>query len=152
MVGKFTGLVLNLDKTIVFDHAQSVPMHVSGVLCQNTPIKYLGIYIGLGDLTKLNFDIVLKKACQITLKWSKLKLLLPARVMVSKVFIFSTFVHVCNCAWITNDQIQLIQNILNNFVWNGWNKVKQSIMYSPILASSLNMIDICRVLHSLCTK
>ena len=118
MVGKFTGLVLNLDKTIVFDHAQLAPVYVSGMLCQNTLIKYLGIYVGLGNLTKLNFDVVLKKVQQIILKWSKCKLSLPARVMVSKVFIFSTFVHVCNYAWISNDQIKLIQHILNNFVWN----------------------------------
>ncbi len=49
LVGKFMCLVLNLDKTVAFDHKQLVLAHVIGVLIQNEPVKYLGIYVGLGD-------------------------------------------------------------------------------------------------------
>ncbi len=77
---------------------------------------------------------------------------LPARVLVSKIFVFSTFVYVCNCTWITSDQVKLIQNILNNFVWNGRHKVQQATMYLSVLLGGLNMINIQNVLHSLHTK
>ncbi len=102
-VGKYTGLVLNLKKTFVFDHRQVVPTHVAGVLIQSALVKYLGIFVGLGDLSKQNFETVLRKARKIINNWSKRKLSLPARVLVSKTFVFSMFVHMCNCAWITND-------------------------------------------------
>ena len=149
MVRKYTSLTLNLDKMIVFNYNQLVPVKIARVLVHNELVKYLGVYIGLGNLTRMNFEVALRKARNVIGKWGKCKLSLPARVMVSKIFVFSTFVHICNHAWITADQIKLIQNILNNFVWNGWTKIKQ---YSPILAGGINMINIKNVLHMLRAK
>ncbi len=55
-VGCFTGLCLNLDKTIAFDLTAAHKLHIAGVCICNTPIKYLRVYLGLGNLCKMNFE------------------------------------------------------------------------------------------------
>ncbi len=103
MVGKYTGLNLNLDKTVAFSHHQKVSISFAGVLVHSAPVKYLGVMVGAGDLTKHNFAHVLEKAYLVTKHWSKRNLSLLAKVLVSKTLIFSTFVYICNCSLITND-------------------------------------------------
>ncbi len=49
-VGTFTGLTLNIDKTIAFDPNAAEKLVVVDVQVQSHPVKYLGIYLGLGDL------------------------------------------------------------------------------------------------------
>ncbi len=90
-VGTFTGLELNLSKTITFN------LHVVGLTVQNgvsvrcAPVKYLGAYLGLGDLSKMNFEQPLQKAHTILSKWSNWNLTLNARILVSKSFLLSVF-------------------------------------------------------------
>ena len=55
-VGSFTGLKLNLDKTIAFDSRAQGKLKVSGVEIRCAPVKYLGTYLGLGDMSHLNFE------------------------------------------------------------------------------------------------
>ena len=116
---------------------------------QNTPVKYLGTFVGSGNLSKLNFELTLRKACRITSHWSKRNLTLPARVLICKTFIFSTFVHVCNCSYITTAQVKLLQKVLNEFLWRGQRPV---IMYTPVSHGGLNMINIKNTVHVLQLK
>ncbi len=55
-VGKFTGLSLNLDKTIAFNHKSCSRHVIHGIQMDKTPVKYLGAYLGVGDLSHLNFE------------------------------------------------------------------------------------------------
>ncbi len=55
-VGTFTGLSLNLVKTIAFSHRCVEPMKIAGIMVANKPIKYLGVHLGIGDLSVLNFE------------------------------------------------------------------------------------------------
>ncbi len=73
-------------------------------------------------------------------------------MLVSKTFIFSTFIHVCNCAFITTAQVELLQKILNEFLWHGRNKIRPMVMYAPVLQWGLNMINIKNVLSTLHVK
>ena len=70
-IGTFTSLCLNMDKTIAFDLNASNKIKQVGVEVGSTPVKYLGAYLGLGDLKKLNFDSLLKKAKAIAARWNK---------------------------------------------------------------------------------
>ncbi len=62
-VGQFMGLNLNLDKTIAFYYKQIGTLTVAGVMVRNAPVKYLGAYLGQGDLSQMNFGKPLKAAC-----------------------------------------------------------------------------------------
>ena len=55
-VGSFTGLTLNLEKTLAFNHKCVGKHWVYGVQMSSSPVKYLGAYLGKGDLTKMNFE------------------------------------------------------------------------------------------------
>ncbi len=104
-VGTFTGLTLNLDKTIAFDPSIGTKMSSAGITIGSSPIKYLGAYLGLGDVSKLNFEGPLCKAKAVIVKWNKCSLTLDARILVVKTFVFSVFVHILNTVYITMHQI-----------------------------------------------
>ncbi len=60
-IGTFTGLCLNMDKTIAFDPNASNKIKQASVVVGSTPVKYLGAYLGLGRLGKVEFWITLEK-------------------------------------------------------------------------------------------
>ncbi len=90
-VGTFTGLHLNIDKTIAFNCEIVGERIIARVSTRNTPVKYLGVFLGLGDLTKLNFEQPLRKACGIMNKWNNHHLTLDAHILISKTFLFFCF-------------------------------------------------------------
>ena len=55
-VGTFTGLHLNIEKTIAFSIVKCPEYKV------NKPVKYLGAYLGMDDNSDLNFSKPLNKA------------------------------------------------------------------------------------------
>ncbi len=61
-VGYFTGLHLNLEKTLAFNPQVQHKFTCAGITIGSTLVKYLGVFLGLGDLTKLNFEVPLRKA------------------------------------------------------------------------------------------
>ena len=115
---------------------------VAGVQVCNAPVEYLGAYLGMGDLTSLNFEQPLRVAWNKIWYWNKQNLSLFAHVTVLKTFVFSLFVHVLNCVWITPLQLDIIQKMLNDFLWKGLNKVKQSTAYANLDHGGLKMIHI----------
>ncbi len=107
-VGSFTGLQLNLDKTIAFNASAQGKLQVAGVAICNSPVKYLGASLGLGDLSRLNFETLLRKARALVAHWNRRSLTLDARILVVKTFIFSVFVHVLNTVHITSNQLDIV--------------------------------------------
>ena len=151
-MGSFTGLELNLSKTIAFSYQEIDKCVITSVQVVSKPVKYLGAYLGYGDLTQLNFEKPLQKARNKIACWNKRHLTLSARVMVLKTFIFSVFIHILNSVVVTNDQIYLIQSMLNDFLWKGRNCVKQSVSCVPISDGGLNMIYIKNTVYLLHAK
>ncbi len=60
-VGIFTGLQLNLSKTIAFAMNGSKRI-VAGIEVDSHPVKYLGAFLSLEDLSEMNFNKPLSKA------------------------------------------------------------------------------------------
>ncbi len=56
MVGSFTGLQLNINRMIAFCPSAGKSCFVAGIEVGSHPVKYLGAYLGMGDLSKLNFE------------------------------------------------------------------------------------------------
>ncbi len=81
------------------------------------PIKYLGAYLGISDLSKLNFEAPFQKMKSVLSRWSKRPLTLDARILVCKMFAFSIFTYVLNCIFISTHQLDIIQKALMDFVW-----------------------------------
>ncbi len=77
-VGAYTGLHLNISKTIAFSCVATDKYYIEGIQVACKPVKYLGAFLGYGDLTKLNFEIPLKKVQNKIQYWNKHHLTLPA--------------------------------------------------------------------------
>ncbi len=71
---------------------------------------------------------------------------------MAKTFIFSLFVHILNCVYISSEQLDLLQKILNNFLWRGRNKIKTSVSMSPETNGGINMIHVKNIVHCLWVK
>ncbi len=99
-VGRLIGLTLNLDKTIAFS-PKAIGFHmIHGIQMSNSPVRYLGAFLGIGDLSSLNFEKPLRIARQKIHAWNSRNLTLPARVTVAKTFIFSLFTHILNVVYV----------------------------------------------------
>ncbi len=151
-IGQFTGLTLNLDKTIAFSPKFHGIHYVHGIQISNTLVKYLGAFLGTGDLSTLNFEKPLRVARQKIRVWSSHTLTLKARVTVEKTFIYSLFIHVLNVVYIRNDQLELLQKLLNDFLWHGKNKIKNKLNTSPNKNGGMNMIHVKNSVHCLWVK
>ncbi len=151
-IGTFTGLYLNMNKTIAFDPNASNKIKQAGIEVGFIPVKYLGAYLGLGDLTKLNFDLPLKKARAIVARWNKYSLTLDACILVAKTFIFSIFVHVISMVSIKVEQLDVIQKLLLDFIWRGRLRMKMSVFAAPFELGGMKMLHICNVVHALRVK
>ncbi len=71
-VSRFTGLMHNLDKTLALGPNVTVTK-VAGVCVDNKPVKYLGAFLGVGDLSDMNFENALAKVCGVVAKMAKKK-------------------------------------------------------------------------------
>ncbi len=151
MFGTFTGLQLNLSKMIAFVMSGN-KRTVAGVEVDSQPVKYLGAFLGLEDLSEMNFNKPLSKAQNNSQSWNKRNLTLTARVLVSKTFITSIFIHTLNSVFIHTHQIQLIQQLLNDFVWRGRPRVHQSVACASLHDGSLNMMYVKNVVCGLRVK
>ena len=65
-VGRFTGLMLNLDKTITLG-PNVKEAKIAGVCVNNKLVKYLGVE----DLSDMNFENALAKVQVIAARWRK---------------------------------------------------------------------------------
>ncbi len=152
MVGSFTGLQLNINKTIAFCPSVGKSCFVAGIEVGSCPVKYLGAYLGMGDLSKLNFERPLQNARSKLKKWGAQNLTLQAKVLVLKTFVFSLFTHMLNVVYISQEQLETIHKILNDFLWGGWNQIKHSVACSDVCKGGLNMINIKNTVHVLWLK
>ena len=72
--------------------------------------------------------------------------------VVLKTFIFSIFVHLLNCVFLTNTQLEVIQKLLLDFLWKGKARLKMSTIMSPPSWGGLKILHVKNVLHVLCVK
>ncbi len=80
---RYTGLTLNLLKTVVFTMQQKAPKEVQGILVTHDPVKYLGAFLGTSNQPEeRNFEHILCKFKTMASKWQSHSLILPAQVVV----------------------------------------------------------------------
>ncbi len=70
--GQYTGLTLNLDKTMVFDSRAQNKYKYCGVTVTNKPMKYLGMHLGVGEASvELNLQKAIEKMRTVAAQWQK---------------------------------------------------------------------------------
>ena len=115
--GAYTGLNLNLSKTVIFDLNLTQVDVFPDVVVTNEPVKYLGAYLGLGSkVEQMNFDIIFSKMKAKISRWRYRVISLEARVLVIKTLIFSCCTHILNVTYILSKHLEQIKHLLNKFL------------------------------------
>ncbi len=151
--GEFTGLQLNLAKTVVYSSACERDYQFHGITVTGNPVKYLGTYIGKGDTaTILNLDSALSKMKTMAQRWKHQTLSLTARIVVFKTMIFSQVVHILNTMYVAPKTINFLQKYANDFLWRGHNRVNTEMVQNPLSLGGLNQINVKHFMHNLHVK
>ncbi len=85
-------------------------------------------------------------------KWNNRKLTLDARILISKTFIFAMFTHIFNCVFLLPSQINMVQKLLNNFIWKGRSHVWLSVFGAKYSSGGMKMLCVRDVVHTLQVK
>ncbi len=139
LCGKYTGLSLNLSKTIAFDPFGCVDNSL-GIQVTNKPVKYLGTYLSMDPtVEQLNFEVIKSKMKSKINHWKNKVVSLQGCILVIKVLIFSYCTHILNTTYIASKHLDQIQHMLNEFLWHD-NKVSQQIFCQDFAAGGLRML------------
>ncbi len=150
---QYTGLTLNLQKTIVFSHSIKEPTTMCGIKVTNDPVKYLGVYLGIGTKPEiLNFKHILVKFKRVASKWKKCHLTLLARVTNLRSLILSVATHVLSTVTINTDRLNTLQKLCNDFLWRGHNRLQEKTVQNIPKWGGLKHIHIKYVMHKICIK
>ena len=137
------GLQLNIDKTVAYAPNVKTPSIIAGVRVSNELVKYLGIWVG--DSTKCAdkmFTDVLTKMHKVISRWKASSMTLGARVLVLKFMVFSIGTHVLMNVFLTNDMLDILQRIANDFLWYGRNRVSAMTCYNTPKWGGLNQLHV----------
>ena len=93
-----------MSETIAFDPEIKENLKINGITVRSSPVKYLGTFLGIGDLSKQNFEQPLRKAKEVLGHWSKRSLTLNGQILVLKTFVVSLFIHILNTTFISPSQ------------------------------------------------
>ncbi len=148
--GQFTGLQLNVDKMVAYAPNIKIPTIIAGVHVSNELVKYLGIWVG--DSPKYAdkmFTDILTKIHKVISRWKARSMTLGARVLVLKCMVFSIGTHMLMNVFLTNDMLDVLQKIANNFLWCGRNRVSAMTCYNTLKWGGLNQLHmrhfVCRL-------
>ena len=131
--GKYSGLVLNRDKTeamwLGIDRQRNdCPLGITWV---KKPLRILGVYMSYDEVenNKYNFDLKIKKCTQILNTWQGRNLTLMGRIQIIKTFIISQFLFCWSVINIPEIYVWEIKKMITNFIWAGKKpKLKYDVM------------------------
>ena len=120
-----TGLKISYDKTVVYRigslrNSEAKIYTQKNLSWTNEPFPLLGIQIDHGNVSKLNFEIVIDKMVAVLENWDKRPLTLTGKVLVVNTLCESLFVYKISVLQnIPNDMVTQMENLINKFLWNG---------------------------------
>jgi exonuclease III len=140
-----SGLKCNVDKSLIMALGcdEQIPVCIinSGFKLVEK-VKILGVNItkNFSDLTD-NFGGVIEKINSIRNFWSRFNLSLPGRIAICKTFFLSQIGYLGCIQWPTEDQLQLLTGICEQFICGNLNISKQRL-YIPPHKGGLGLINI----------
>ena len=122
MFGKFSGLELNMEKSMakwLGSKRNSIEKPLL-ITWPDNPIQFLGICFSYDEqeCNTLNSESKINKIRQIIYQWRERDLTLIDRIQIIKTFITSQLQHIISVIDIPEFYIKQIETIIYNFVWN----------------------------------
>ncbi len=139
---RYTGLTLNLQKTVVFTTQQEVPKKAQGILVMHDLVKYLGTYLGISTQPEeRNFEHILRNFKAVASKWQSHALTLPAQIVVMRSLILSVATHILSMVYITPEHLSVLQKFSNDFLWREHNHLQEKLMQVYITPEHLSVLQ-----------
>ena len=141
-----SGLKLNLAKTegLCIGSLHGTILNIEGIKWPTTPIRYLGIYIGIDkrECEKRNWCDKLEKIQKLTDNWRRRNLTLIGKIMILRIFALPLLLYPATMLPTPDGMIKKINKIFYNFIWGARDKIKRRVIINKIKDGGLNMVDI----------
>ena len=150
LFGTNAGPKINLEKTnllklnIEIDHIQ--------IECTESPIKYLGIYVGKNEkeVEKYNWQDKLDKIQNIIRVWKLRNLTFYGKVVIIKTLLVSQIVYPAKVIRVPQTFIKSLNKIIYSFIWNSKKeKVKRNVCINRPNHGGLGMVHLESKIQSL---
>lgn len=139
-----SGLELNLDKCEGFWlNKNPVEEIIFGIPFKNTPVKYLGVYIGIDKekCCKQNWDTKLEKLKSKIDLWNKHKFNIFEKVEIIKTFLLPKFSYLASVSNVPDYVSKDFSKQTYGFIWNKRDRIKRNTLIGPITSGGINMLD-----------
>ena len=144
------GLHLNVSKTVAYAPHITKPFYIEGIRVSNELVKYLGVWVGdSAECQDKMFTDVLSKIHKVATKWRHRTLTLSAWVLVLKCMIFSVSIHTFTNVFFSNEMLETLQHVANDFLWRGQNRLKQQKCWNTPKWSGLNHLHVKQCIYNL---
>ena len=150
--GIFAGLSLNLSKTQGIILGQTDEHTWTTDICwTNEPVKCLGIWLGHNkeQTDKLNWDCKINVMENRIKTWKPRNLSLNGKILIIKTLLLSVINLQATVLPITDGLEKRLNKLIYNYLWNGPDKVKRSVIVQKVSEGGLKMIDVNSWLLSL---
>lgn len=149
IVDKFSevaGPILNIEKTEGLKMFADTNNNTcfDGISWKVTPIRCLGIYVGLDKVAcnKQNWLNKLDEMQRILDNWRSRDLTLFGRITIVKVLGLSKLIYSVQNTDIPDGIIPKVSQIIHRFIWNGPDRVKRNTIIEDKDKGGLNMVDL----------
>ena len=142
-----SGLIVNKDKTEAHwlgKFYENPPALLHDIKKINKPIKILGVFFTYNktlDYT-LNFDGVIQSIANTLKLWKWRNLTLFGRIQIIKTFIIPKLCYRTNIIILDASLLKEINRLLFQFIWNGKDKIKRSVLINNYDKGGLKMFHI----------
>ena len=140
-----SSLKVNVEKTEAmwlgrYKHSTDCPLPVKWT----NYIKVLGIFFSYDEklAISLNFDDKIRSLKQVLALWKNRDLTVIGKILIIKTFGLSKFLYVLNMISTPISVQKQINSIVHQFIWNGPDKIKRSVLSADYENGGLKMVDI----------
>ena len=161
-----SGLVLNADKTEVFNMSQS-PIQISRIdylgqqfqLGRVEKIRLCGLWLATGEEEeyKLNVCNRISEMESIVLSWSRRRVTLNGRMILAKTFLLSQIVFPAQIFQIKNKEVKRIEKLIYGFVNGSKNlygpeRISRANLKAPRALGGINGVDVDSFIQAIAVK
>jgi len=145
-----SGLKYNVDKTEVLPLGKTeIPNEMLGLTWKENTIKVLGIIFNRTEIVdKETYSIALNKLKSKLNMWKMRKLSLIGKIQIIKTFGVSQILYITNMVGCSEKFLGDVKSYIYDFLWNGKDKVKRSVMIANYSEGGLKMVDISSVIRT----
>ena len=146
--GKYAGPTINVSKTIGLwlgteKHKQK-DCKIAGILWPNSPINYLGVFVGGDPLLceSQNWNCKIEKIQKLLNLWKKRHTTLFGKISILKALALPKIAYPAQFLTVPEDILKKINSIFYEFLWGKCERIKRNTLIGDLTQGGIKMIDV----------